>query len=120
MESHTLNKLAEKYWRGECTVDEERQLDDLLQGSVPTELQELAEYRQFMRTEQTVKVLGSDFDQEILAKISQKPQRSIIPMWWMKVAASIALIAGLFGANQLLTPVKSAETIAQEKAKKEA
>lgn len=121
MESHTLNKLAEKYWRGECSLEEEQELDELLQGDIPSEFQELAEYRQFMRMEKAANVLGSDFDQEILSKINSTPQKRVIPMWWMKVAAGIALIAGVsFGVNKIMAPVKSAEMIAEEKAQREA
>lgn len=106
MESHMLNKLAEKFWRGECSEQEEQMLFTAVrEGKPDQDLEELREYIRFLQQERQASVLGEDFDKKILHKISQKKVKRLIPSTWMKVAAAIVFLASLgLGINQIMTP----------------
>lgn len=111
MEFHMLNKLTEKFWRGECSEEEEQTLFAAVRESEPhKDLQELREYIQFLEQEKQETVLGEDFDTEILNQIRKKSVKSFVPASWMKIAAAIVFLISIgFGINQLMTPRPPAE-----------
>lgn len=105
MESHTLNKLAKKYWEGACSEQEEQELFKALQaGNLTQEHVELAEYLSFLQSEGETLSLGEEFDQEILSQISNRSSVKLFkPKIWLSIAAAIALVLSIsLGINQLL------------------
>ena len=92
-----INKLLERYWQCETSVEEEQTLQDFFLNAteIPTHLltyQSLFEYRDAKQAEK----LSDDFDEKILEKIGAQPKRrNIYFLRAIKVAASIALLIGL-------------------------
>ena len=73
MESPTLNQLAEKYWQGTSTVQEEQELKmAVLGGKVPSGLEPLAEYLQSMEAQSNCQ-LDEAFDAE-MARAADLPR----------------------------------------------
>lgn len=102
-----LNRLAEKYWRGECSELEERHLREALKSqAVPEHLKDLSEYLTSTNILKEEEMQDRDFDQRILAKIgsndrpSRSPWRSVLNM-----AASVVLVLGMAVAFNLYRPV---------------
>jgi hypothetical protein len=116
MESQKLNKLAEKFWQGECSQEEEQILRQALQkGPVPQELAELAEYLSFFEQERQEQVLPDDFAASMLAQLPAAPVRRWIPGQWWKMAAGIILVLGLgYGISQFANEPAPVEISTQE------
>lgn len=116
MESHKLNKLAEQYWQGACTEQEEQVLLEAIRTStsVPDSLRELAEYLEFLAQERNETFLDADFDQAMLARIAEAPVKQLRWKMWASVAAGIALLGSIgFGVQQFSQPV-TPPVLAQE------
>ena len=117
MEFHTLQQLADKYWQGECTDQEEQDLTQaLLNQEVPAGLEALADYLRFNQAERNSLTLDDSFDEMILQQIQptiQKPQklRSSRASTFFQIAAAIALLmVSSFSVYSLMQPVTPAET----------
>ncbi|MEM7370379.1 MAG: hypothetical protein AAF587_17350 [Bacteroidota bacterium] len=117
MESHILNQLAEKFWEGKSTEQEEQQLkESLLQGPVPPELNSLAEYLQSLEAYRSATTLDQEFDAQMLAKIQPPaPVRSLKSGWAMltKIAAGIVLLLGMAWGIQTMTQPQEEEIVSE-------
>ena len=113
MESHKLNKLAEKFWKGECSAEEEQWLMDALKEEKHSGKQsELHAYSLYLE-EERAEQLDEDFDAEIMDMISQPKTRLLFPRQIMRWAAAIALILGIsFALVRILEPNQVEENIA--------
>jgi hypothetical protein len=104
MEHNRLDILAERFWNGECSEVEEQELKELVQeGEVPSKHAELKSYLDFTSSAQEDDLLGGAFDQQIMQEIDRREYDSSGYPGWMKIAAGIAIILGLYGAMQSMT-----------------
>ncbi|GAA0728214.1 hypothetical protein GCM10009430_37150 [Aquimarina litoralis] len=89
MELSNIEKLLEKYFEGETTLSEEKELKVYFTGeSVPSHLERYKDLFQFFSNESQVTASS---------EVSLKTNTSKVPWYtWIGVAASIALIVGLF------------------------
>ncbi|AXT55823.1 hypothetical protein D1815_08700 [Aquimarina sp. AD1] len=89
MELAKLEKLLDKYFEGETTLSEEKELKVYFTGeSVPSHLEKYKDLFQFFSEESQVTASS---------EISLNTSTSRVPWYtWIGVAASIALIVGLF------------------------
>lgn len=94
MELAKLEKLLDKYFEGETTLSEEKELKVYFTGeSVPSHLEKYKDLFQFFSEESQVTASS---------EISLNTNTSRVPWYtWIGVAASIALIVGLFMTNIL-------------------
>jgi len=86
-----IEKLLDKYWAAEASLEEERELKTLLaETSQEEETEELVGLFDHFEEEKSI-TLGSDFDQEILAMIEAEPEAKVVSFAdYFKRYASIA------------------------------
>ena len=92
LNQHNIHDVVNKFWEGQSTLEEERELRDYFRyHSVPDGLEGIASYLELSGQEQTG--LDSDFDEKMMDAISSKPKGAIVylrPL--LRVAAVVALI----------------------------
>lgn len=104
-----IENLIEKYYNGETSLDEEKQLQVFFQGEdVPDHLKS---YQEQFRSMGVMRSVGADMitDDDLFAKIEEPAQETrVIPMksgrtvWFYRVAAAVALVlVGYLAGNQL-------------------
>ncbi|MCK8523530.1 hypothetical protein M0D21_18245 [Aquimarina sp. D1M17] len=87
MELSNIEKLLEKYFEGETTISEEKELKVYFTGeTVPSHLERYKDLFQYFSNESTITAT-----KDLKIKASRTPKYK-----WIGVAASIALIAGIF------------------------
>ncbi|RRA97960.1 HEAT repeat domain-containing protein [Larkinella rosea] len=110
-----IEKLLEKYYAGESSLDEEKQLRDFFRGpSVPAHLESQAgpfRYYAETRAEQPSLTVTNQWTDRLG---SEGRIRSLMT-WSLRIAASVALLAGgfiggLYYSNRFSDPVNSNET----------
>ena len=75
-----IEQLLEKYWASESSIQEERELKELVaKADNSEEMEELKAMFGYFQSEQEFS-LGDDFDQEILAMIEVEPETKVISM----------------------------------------
>lgn len=75
-----IEQLLEKYWASESSIQEEKELRELVaKADNSEEMEELKAMFGHFQSEQELS-LGDDFDQEILAMIEVKPEAKVISM----------------------------------------
>ncbi|MGW8122096.1 hypothetical protein ACV07N_05500 [Roseivirga echinicomitans] len=86
-----IEQLLEKYWAAETSIQEEKELKELVaKADNSEEMDELKALFGHFQSEQAIS-LGDDFDQEILSMIEAKPETKVISMaMYFKQYASIA------------------------------
>ena len=95
MDSQKLSELADKFWNGECSEQEERDLKNCItHGEILGGLEGLAEYFQFTDQERSAKNLDDTFDATILHHIENTPPK-IEKFFMLKLAAGILIIVGI-------------------------
>lgn len=99
MDSKEIEKLLEKYWNCETSLEEEKQLRDYFQGNVPSSLNETAHLFRFFQTQREQSV-DAAFDSEVKQKINSKPAGKSVRLWAnvARIAAGLAVVvaAGYF------------------------
>ena len=71
MESRLFDELTERFWKGECSEAEEKQLKEAcLYGEVPEKHQELKDYMAFLAETAEGATLDEVFDHRIMAEIA--------------------------------------------------
>lgn len=97
MNNDRLNSLAIKFWEGDSTPEEEKELRQLLKhGPVPNRHLALASYLNTMSTI-GVQELDIAFDNHILEKIDgRSDKKRIIPIQWLVAASIVLLLAFVF------------------------
>ncbi len=114
MELSNIEKLLEKYFEGETTISEEKELKVYFtRETVPTHLERYKDLFQFFSKESTITAT-----KDLKLKTQRKTRYA-----WVGVAASVVLIAGMFLTNQPPKPDKNLGTyedpeIALEETKK--
>lgn len=96
-------ELADKFWSGESSMEEEAALSKFISSDeCPEELEGLAAYFAVLEEDGSLE-LGSDFDDQIMAEIDKKkkPVFSLNPNWkFYAAAAVIALVFGFYFFGQ--------------------
>jgi hypothetical protein len=104
MELDRLDILAELFWEGACTDSEEQELKELIQdGPVPTRHGELKAYLDFTEHAVSAENLGGSFDQQIMREIERRESNHNSYPMWMKIAAGIVILLGLFSLVRSFT-----------------
>lgn len=96
MESHKAYQLAERFWQGDCTEQEEHELKaHVSSGDAAPGLEPLVAYFASLDAERSSLSLDASFDEAILAEVAERRKAKTRPMFIMRMAAGIALIVGL-------------------------
>ncbi len=99
MDSNAIKNIIEKYFEGESSLEEEKQLRDYFNRSeVKPELKVYKPLFQYFEAEQA-SGLGDTFDEKLLAKLDVDPAQPKIrklSAQWAKAAAVIAFIFASF------------------------
>ncbi len=104
MEINRLDILAELFWDGECTEAEEQELKDLIQqADVPAKHAELKAYLDYTEHAVSKETLGGSFDEQIMSEIDRRESSHNGYPMWMKIAAGIVIILGLFSVLRSFT-----------------
>jgi len=92
MELTDIEKLLEKYWKGETSVDEEHRLQNYFsQEQVPRHLKAVAPLFQKFAMDRNTQTLEDDFDDMLLSQL-EKPKKSISLNTWLGIAAAFLLL----------------------------
>ncbi|WP_109438574.1 hypothetical protein [Aquimarina sp. AU119] len=101
MELSNIEKLLEKYFEGETTISEEKELKVYFtRETVPEHLERYKDLFQFFSQESTITAT-----KDLKLNTRRKTRYA-----WVGVAASVALIAGIFLTNQPTKPDKNLGT----------
>lgn len=93
-----IEKLLDKYWAADASLEEEKELRDLLAGSENSEEnEELSGLFNHFDTEKEVS-LGADFDNELMAMIEAEPEVKVISFseYFKRYASMAAAVLVLF------------------------
>ncbi|GAB3909806.1 hypothetical protein GCM10028803_48160 [Larkinella knui] len=91
-----IEKLLEKYYAGESTLEEEKQLRDFFRGaSVPAHLEKQAgPFRYYAETRKEQPSLA--FNQRLSDRLGSEGRVRSLITWSLRIAASLTLLAGGF------------------------
>ncbi|MCB0706379.1 MAG: hypothetical protein KDC34_13770 [Saprospiraceae bacterium] len=98
MKTNEINKLLDRYYAGETTIEEERTLKAYFSGNeVAPELQQHQGLFQSLRG-MKAETLSADFEAKLLQKLQEKPQARVVPMrqYLLRIAAAVVLGFGLW------------------------
>ena len=98
MDYKELEILAERFWQGQTSEQEESKLREaVLYGEIPASLEELREYFQFAEEMKGQQVLGDLFDKQIMKEVERREEQSSPSSYYfLKIAAGLAVILGMF------------------------
>jgi hypothetical protein len=103
MESQRLDQLAELFWNGEATEEQERELrESVLYGPISDKHEELRDYLKFTEEVKGKGTLGDMFDVQMMNEIERRSIRTS-SFTFFKIAAGIAVLLGLFFTFRMLT-----------------
>lgn len=103
MDYKVMEQLLDKYFEGETSLQEEKQIRDYFQREkAPESLRPYQPLFQHLAQEQSRR-LGEDFDRKLLQRLEEaRPQAKIrrLPArsWALRIAAAVALVLGLWWA----------------------
>jgi hypothetical protein len=96
MESKKLDLLAELFWTGEATDEQERELREaVLYGPISEKHEELRDYLRFTEEMKGTEKLGDMFDAQMMDEIERRSTKTS-SFTFFKIAAGIAVLLGLF------------------------
>jgi hypothetical protein len=103
MNLHEIEKLLEKYFEGETSLPEERQLRDFFaSGKVPERWKNLEGYFSFVIQEQDQQIRNADFDDRVMSAVKGNKLAAIIDLrrpwiyWIAGVAAGLLILVAVF------------------------
>jgi hypothetical protein len=103
MNLHEIEKLLEKYFEGETSLSEEKQLRDFFaSGKVPERWKNLEGYFSFVIQEQDLQIRNTDFDNKVMSAIKGNRLAPIVDLhrpwiyWIAGVAASVLILIAVF------------------------
>jgi hypothetical protein len=103
MNSHEIEKLLEKYFEGETTLSEEKQLRDFFaSGNVPGRWKDLEKYFVFVSDEMSQRLSDQGFDEKIMSEIKEDKQSPLLDLrrpwiyWIAGVAAGVLILVAVF------------------------
>ena len=114
MKPATLDRLIEKYYEGETSIQEEKQLREFFQREdIPDRMVEAKAWFMAM-DELSSDNLGEDFDQRLMDHLNKEKRNSkwrISSYWISGVAATILLFLAIWLGPELLQPKEVYGTI---------
>jgi len=103
MNLHEIEKLLEKYFEGETSLSEEKQLRDFFaSGDVPQRWKNLEGYFSFVIQEQDQQIEDADFDNKVMSAVKGNNLAPLIDLrrpwiyWIAGVAASVLILIAVF------------------------
>jgi len=103
MNLHEIEKLLEKYFEGETSLLEEKQLRDFFaSGDVPQRWKNLEGYFSFVIQEQDQKIEDADFDNKVMSAVKGNNLAPLVDLrrpwiyWIAGVAASVLILIAVF------------------------
>jgi hypothetical protein len=103
MNLHEIEKLLEKYFEGETSLSEEKQLRDFFaSGNVPERWKNLEGYFGFVMQEQEQKLEITDFDYKVMSAVKGNHLATLVDLrrpwiyWIAGVAASVLILIAVF------------------------
>lgn len=114
-----IEVLLAKYYEGDTTLDEEKQLREFFQGdTVPAHLHSHAgQFRYFEKARREQPSAGTSF--RIVTKLNDQGNVRRLTSWGLRIAAGLALLLVGFAAGQMYThraAAEEAEVVAMKKA----
>jgi len=104
MEWNRIEALVEKYWEGETSVEEEKELKQFFSTSDPSQwpesLREVADLFRYYAAEEANQPLDQAFDDRLLSQLKARPsgkENKLRPLYpsWLKLAACLVLVVSL-------------------------
>jgi hypothetical protein len=96
MESNRIEKLLERYWNCETSLEEEHELRQYFQGEVPEHLKESAPLFRYYELNKKKAISDIGFDQKIMARLRPKGKMASLLRNSMRIAAGIAVVMVAF------------------------
>jgi len=103
MNLQEINRLLEKFFNGETSLEEEKQLRSFFSSrEVPPKWQGMAEYFSFLREERTLNLGQPDFDSRLEESLAESRISRLFDLrrpwiyWAAGVAASILILVAVF------------------------
>lgn len=103
MNLHEIEKLLEKYFEGETSLSEEKQLRDFFaSGNVPERWKDLEKYFVFISGEVSQRLNDPGFDEKIMSEIKEDKQSLLLDLrrpwiyWISGVAATVLILVAVF------------------------
>jgi hypothetical protein len=103
MNLQEIEKILEKYYNGETTLDEEKQLRMFFAGSeVPAQWKHLAGFFSYVGQEKEVKIESPEFERKFDATVGETRLSKIFDLrrpwiyWMAGVAASVLIMVAIF------------------------
>jgi hypothetical protein len=98
MNLHEIDKLLDRYFEGETSLNEEQQLRDFFaSGNVPERWKDLEKYFDFIDAEASRQIDDPHFDEKIMSAIKEEKPFVLLDLrrpwiYWLSGAAAIILI----------------------------
>lgn len=95
MDSKHIEKLLEKYWNCETSLEEEQQLREYYRGEVPESMKDVAQVFQYFDSQQKQQVNSIDFDNTVKKKIKQQqPDGKVVRLFqnYGRIAAGLLVV----------------------------
>jgi hypothetical protein len=95
MDSKHIERLLEKYWNCETSLEEEQQLRDYFRGGVPETLKETADLFRYFEWQKEQKIANASFDKEVkvrIAKSTPKGKNISMVINYARIAAGLLVV----------------------------
>ncbi|MCW5911965.1 MAG: hypothetical protein KIT62_12870 [Cyclobacteriaceae bacterium] len=94
MDSKQIEKLLEKYWNCETSLEEEHRLREYFRGQVPESLHDVASLFRYFESQQQKEIVSPDFDVQVKQKIRQhRPKGRLVNLSFaMRIAAGLLVV----------------------------
>jgi hypothetical protein len=108
--NHAIEKLLDRYYEGETTTEEERELRDFFQqGDIPHHLQIYAEpFRYFTKSRTQQPSAGTSY--RIITRLNAQSKVHPLISWGMRIAAGITLLLVGFAGGLMYSNRTSEQT----------
>jgi len=93
MDSKHIEKLLEKYWNCDTSLEEEQQLREYFRGQVPESLKDTADLFRYFEAQQKETLSSPGFDAGIKHQIKQRPQGKTLNLYTIaRIAAGLLVV----------------------------
>lgn len=95
MDSKHIEKLLEKYWNCDTSLEEEKELREYFRGSVPENMNEVAAMFRYFDSQQKQQLNSPDFDAALKKKIKQhRPEGRGVKLvsFYGRIAAGLLVV----------------------------
>lgn len=95
MDSKHFEKLLEKYWNCDTSLEEEKELREFFRGPVPENMNEVAAMFRYFDSQQKQQLTSPDFDATLKKKIKQhRPEGKVVKLvyFYSRIAAGLLVV----------------------------